>query len=147
MVRKWHLDRGWADIGYHYVILNSRIASDLKLPALDGSVEVGRTMNGDLRMSDHEKGAHAYGFNSDSIGVCLIGKNTFTHKQFDSLTLLLKDLMVQYNIPVSGVVGHYELTTKKTCPNVSMAFVRHAVSNSKYFNLTKEDMNEKNKNN
>jgi hypothetical protein len=52
-IRKWHLDRGWDDIGYHYVILR------------DGTIEHGR----DIKY----KGAHAKGSNSDSIGVCLIG--------------------------------------------------------------------------
>ena len=29
-IRQWHLDKGWSDIGYHYVI------------ELDGSINVGR---------------------------------------------------------------------------------------------------------
>ena len=31
-IRKWHLKRGWRDIGYHFVVL------------LDGTVEEGRPM-------------------------------------------------------------------------------------------------------
>ena len=53
-IRKWHVEeRGWSDIGYHKVIRR------------DGTVETGR----DIDVS----GAHAAGFNSVSIGVCLVG--------------------------------------------------------------------------
>lgn len=52
-IRRWHIARGWKDIGYHAVIHP------------DGRIEDGRDID--------EIGAHAYGRNRDSIGVCLIG--------------------------------------------------------------------------
>lgn len=58
-IRKWHGERGFRDIGYHYVI------------RFDGTIEIGR----DLRLV----GAHAKGRNYDSIGVCLTG-NFFLHE-------------------------------------------------------------------
>lgn len=53
MVREWHLARGWSDIGYHYIIHE------------DGKTEQGR--------SQELVGAHAFGRNGDSIGICLMG--------------------------------------------------------------------------
>lgn len=50
---QYHLSKGWSGIGYHYVILK------------DGSVEAGRPLTA--------VGAHAYGYNKDSIGICLVG--------------------------------------------------------------------------
>jgi N-acetylmuramoyl-L-alanine amidase len=52
-VRKWHLDRGWSDIGYHYYITR------------DGKIHKGR----DLSVI----GAHVSGYNKNSIGICYEG--------------------------------------------------------------------------
>ena len=52
-IKKWHLARGFSDIGYHYVIYR------------DGSVHTGR--------DESKIGAHCTGHNSYSIGVCYIG--------------------------------------------------------------------------
>jgi N-acetyl-anhydromuramyl-L-alanine amidase AmpD len=55
-IREWHKAKGWADIGYHYVI--ERVHGKLQMLS-------GRPAN--------LVGAHAKGANSDSIGVCLVG--------------------------------------------------------------------------
>jgi N-acetylmuramoyl-L-alanine amidase len=52
-VRKWHIARGWRDVGYHFLI------------RLDGTVETGRPIE--------QAGAHVKGFNSDSIGIAYAG--------------------------------------------------------------------------
>lgn len=52
-IRKWHKQRGFNDIGYHYVI------------DLDGTVEKGRPIE--------QAGAHCTGHNRNSIGICYIG--------------------------------------------------------------------------
>jgi hypothetical protein len=52
-IDRWHRQRGWRMIGYHYVI------------RLDGTVEEGR--------DETIPGAHARGYNRTSIGICLIG--------------------------------------------------------------------------
>lgn len=44
-VRTWHLDRGWSDIGYHYVI------------ELDGSVKAGRPL---IRSGAHGRGNNEF---------------------------------------------------------------------------------------
>lgn len=123
-IRSWHLERGWSDIGYHYVIDNGRIKSNFRLDSFDGSVEIGRLIDGDEFAEKNEVGAHAYGFNQDSIGVCLIGKDKFSARQMGSLISLISDLMKTFNIDPKNVIGHYELDPRKTCPNINMNYLR-----------------------
>lgn len=52
-IREWHKEKGWSDIGYHYVIRR------------DGTIEQGRPLE--------KIGAHVRGYNSRSIGICMIG--------------------------------------------------------------------------
>lgn len=104
-IRQWHVkDNGWSDIGYHYVIRRS------------GQIERGR--------EDDVAGAHVRGHNSDSIGICVVGRKMFDTKQLQALYGLLRGLMDKYNVPVYEVYGHTELDSGKTCPNMDMVFVR-----------------------
>lgn len=96
-IRSWHLERGWRDIGYHFVITK------------DGSVDRGRDIN--------LPGAHAKGFNSRSIGICLTGRDWFSPEQFASLRELCDDLLEAYDLDRSSIVLHRELNSGKTCPN------------------------------
>lgn len=89
-IDRWHKERGWTGIGYHYVILE------------DGLIQEGRPLG--------TKGAHARGYNN-YIGICLIGVDAFTDAQFTSLALLCKALDVE------DIKGHYDVSTTKTCPN------------------------------
>lgn len=104
-VKKWHLQRGFSDIGYHYII------------DINGMIESGR----DLSVI----GAHCKGYNSDSIGICYIGgldrlkkpKDTRTEYQKLSLRNLIKELRVTFgNIPV---YGHNYFDKGKACPCIS----------------------------
>ncbi|HQO23236.1 MAG TPA: N-acetylmuramoyl-L-alanine amidase [Spirochaetota bacterium] len=106
-IRKYHIEKkGFADIGYHYVIDR------------DGKIETGR---------DIEKiGAHCEGDNSDSIGICLIGKKQFEEIQFENLLELIFRLRERFgNIAIKG---HYEMKSGikqgKTCPNIDMDWYR-----------------------
>jgi len=100
-IRSWHLDRGWSDIGYHFVV------------ELDGTVNDGRP----LEIS----GAHAKGHNSNSIGVCYVGgldesgepKDTRTPEQEKALVELLENLKDQY--PEAQIIGHRDVSDKD-CP-------------------------------
>lgn len=101
-IRRWHKERGWLDIGYHYVVY------------LDGSIHRGR--------SEEVVGAHCEGHNAHSIGVCYIGgkeagtfkaKDTRTPAQKESLIRLLIDLVCRY--PDAEIVGHRDLANRK-CP-------------------------------
>ena len=101
-IKRWHKQRGFNDIGYHYVI------------DLDGTIEAGR---------DPEKaGAHAQGHNANSIGICYVGgadeqmkpKDTRTDAQKASLLLLLKYLRQRY--PKAEIIGHRDVSAK-SCPS------------------------------
>jgi len=122
-IRRWHLAKGWKDIGYHFVICNGTVVpktkyqSELYLDIMDGSVEVGRKIDGDNFVSDNEAGAHALGYNSKSIGICLIGVKDFTEEQFASLRKLLHELMNHYGIGKDKILGHYQVSANRTCPN------------------------------
>ncbi len=124
MIRKWHLQKGWSDIGYHYVINNGHLASGLYLPEMDGGLEVGRVMDGDSLVEQGEQGAHVLGHNKDSIGICLIGKGLYTPKQQETLIALVKRLQIRFGISSDDVRGHSELDETKTCPMYHMALLR-----------------------
>lgn len=103
-IDKWHRQKGWDSIGYHYVI------------PLDGSVEPGRPVE--------EVGAHVQGHNARSIGICLIGgvnaagkaANTFNERQFAALETLLRGLRAQH--PGTKILGHRDFPeVHKDCPS------------------------------
>ncbi len=63
-IRRWHVERGFSDIGYHFVVLaNGRIRQGRPLPVT---------------------GAHARGKNSTSIGICAVGDNTRADRRWTS---------------------------------------------------------------
>ena len=137
-IRNWHLQRGWRDIGYHFVILNGQITPDFYLYELDGSIECGRFLDGDSFIKDLEVGAHCLGYNKNSVGICLIGKDSFTPRQFATLTTLLDGMLRKYRLSPVDVLGHYETfsgkSQGKTCPNFNMNSIREIlkeVSNGK----------------
>ena len=98
-IHKMHLNFGWDGIGYHKIITRS------------GKVENGRP--------EYWIGAHVKGKNKISLGVCLIGRDNFTKKQFISLERVLKKWKSIY--PSAKIVGHQDTgDTKKTCPNFNV---------------------------
>lgn len=105
-IRRWHLARKFADIGYHYVIYR------------DGSVHNGRAEN--------IAGAHCLGHNANSIGICYIGgvakdgktpKDTRTPQQKTALRQLVNQLKFYY--PHATVHGHNEFSSK-ACPSFNV---------------------------
>lgn len=99
-IHKMHLNFGWDGIGYHKIITKS------------GVVENGRP--------EFWIGAHVYGKNNCSLGVCLIGKDHFNDKQFSALERVLKEWKKKY--PSAKIIGHRDaIKTKKTCPNFDVS--------------------------
>ncbi len=96
-IDQWHKSRGWKGIGYHYVIRT------------DGHVERGRKIE--------DIGAHTKGYNSNSIGICLIGRDKYSLEQWSSLFELLLDLKEQYK--EATIHGHNEFANKG-CPNIDI---------------------------
>lgn len=129
-IRKWHIERGWRDIGYHYVICNGMTKPGYFVNSMDGSIEAGRYLDGDGFITAREQGAHALGYNDNSIGVCMIGKDKFTPRQFGSLFCLLSELASVHHIDKKSILGHYETGQAhgKTCPNIIMNNIRGIVS-------------------
>jgi len=78
LIDSWHRERGFDKVGYHYVILNGWLTEKLCSAHMDGHMETGR--------HTEEVGAHCYGKNTKSIGVCLIGKSgQFSWQQLNTL--------------------------------------------------------------
>lgn len=94
VIRQWHLQRGFADVGYHFIIRR------------DGEIEVGRTLD--------VIGAHCEGYNRDSVGTCLVGERAFTDNQFAALRRI--HAMLQALFPGITAHPHHEFNPAKTCP-------------------------------
>ncbi len=113
VIDDWHTQRGWDGIGYHAVICNGIVHSGANyLASWDGVIEPGR--------EPKKKGAHAWGNNKTSLGICLIGKKNFTHKQVVALEKLVTVWANLHDIPNDRIFGHNEFS-KKTCPNFNVA--------------------------
>lgn len=131
-LRKFHMapppeGRGWADIGYHFVIRNGWATQRRFVEADVGLVEQGRDVQ--------TPGAHAgptdldpVGHNAHSIGVCLVGP-PFHDDQIEAAVELVTKLCTQYGLdPQTQVKGHRELLgVKKTCPIIDMDQFRSRV--------------------
>lgn len=102
-ITRWHKARGFATIGYHYVIYR------------DGSIHEGRPLG--------QVGAHCVGHNKHSIGICYIGgcasdgktpKDTRTPEQKEALLTLLRRLKARF--PNATIHGHRDFAAK-ACPS------------------------------
>ncbi|MDP2628853.1 MAG: peptidoglycan recognition family protein [Nanoarchaeota archaeon] len=114
-IRQRHIQRGFEDIGYHWLV----------------------DAEGNLYKGRDEKfiGAHVFGHNKDSFGVCLIGdldKAHPTKKQISTLIEFLRDKAIQNKISTENILGHREFpNVTKTCPGkfVDMEEIRRLVEN------------------
>ena len=104
VITRWHRERGWLDIGYHFVITRN------------GNVETGRPLE--------RAGAHVQGMNATTIGICLAGgvneagepEDNFTLEQKHALAKLIYVLRCQFKD--AAVVGHRDIAAKPTaCPS------------------------------
>lgn len=103
-IDKWHRDRGFRMIGYHYYIKR------------DGTIEPGRP--------ESNQGAHTYGENQNSLGVCYEGKGLPTIYQIASFMELYRRFYASYEINYNNWFGHNEFS-KKDCPGFSMTAMRN----------------------
>ena len=118
------------DIGYHYVITNCYPTYDAWIrhrPLLetDGQIWPGRDVDRDGDV-DEEIGAHAFGYNSRSLGICLVGQHgSYTSRQIYMAVSLMNRLARHYKVRRANVIGHAETgNTPKTCPVLDMAWFR-----------------------
>ena len=111
-IKRWHKERGFDDIGYHYVI------------DLDGTIEKGR--------AEELVGAHCKGHNATSIGICYVGgcdknmkpKDTRTPEQKRSMLSLVRKLVNKYKIPVTQIWAHHDFDKHKACPSFDISEFR-----------------------
>jgi len=102
-IEKWHKERGFRTIGYHYVI------------TLEGKQHQGRPLE--------QVGAHCKTRNASSIGICYIGgvdkngkpKDTRTEAQKRSLLGLCQRLLDKYPT-IKKISGHNQYANK-ACPS------------------------------
>ena len=126
-IDRWHKTRGFTrnmdlapyhapqlqHIGYHFLIYTT------------GPMVLGRPVT--------ETGAHVSGHNSHTIGICLIGTEKYTPRQWQSLRDTVTWLRTDYPA-ITKVVGHRDLSPDidgdgeigphewlKTCPGFSVA--------------------------
>lgn len=102
-VRRWHLDRGWSDVGYHWLIRRN------------GSLEQGR--------AEDKEGAHAVNYNSRSVGIAFEGHGDhemWTLPQVLTAVRLCDRISTQYDIPPHNILGHRETGAPKTCPGTKI---------------------------
>ena len=99
-IDRWHKERGWRMVGYHWVIRT------------DGTIDKGR--------DERDIGSHVAGHNTRSIGICMIGMDKFTPAQWASLAVLVNEIASRH--PQAVVVGHGDIPgVQKTCPGFSGA--------------------------
>lgn len=106
-INSWHKHQGYDCIGYHFFI------------RLDGTIEKGRPIS--------REGAHCYGHNKYSIGICYAGgmvkmanndkyyKDTRTEAQKRALWYLITTLLICFPT-ITKIVGHHEYNHNKACP-------------------------------
>lgn len=107
-MRKWHKQRGWSDVGYHYFIRK------------DGTLELGRPISktpaAQGGKKNLRKGRKTPAGNRGTIAICCHGlkKEKFTNAQFKTLRRLCREIHDAYN---GGVTfhGHREVAYKE-CP-------------------------------
>ena len=106
-IRRWHVQqRGWRDIGYHWVIDR------------DGAVSPGRR--------ETEIGAHVEGHNRGTLGICLLGgygastedpfAKNFTAAQAAAAKRLIGE--IKWRTAIRKVSGHNDYASK-ACPGFS----------------------------
>ena len=106
-IDKWHKERGFAMIGYNYVI------------DLDGTVEVGRPLSRDGAHCN-TAGVSGLSYNKHSIGICYVGgldkdgnpADTRTPEQKLSMLNLVNNLMEAYP-DIVEVIGHRDASPDK----------------------------------
>ncbi len=115
-VRKWHVARGFSDVGYHFVIRR------------DGTIEEGRPIE--------KAGAHVKGHNATTVGVCLVGGRDDVPVKGATTEMAKQELQWEFNYteaqifalidvvallkaehPIKDVLGHRDFKgVTKRCP-------------------------------
>lgn len=99
-IARYHVNSlGWSAIGYHYLVDR------------DGQILLGRPRGA--------VGAHAYGANYDSVGICVIGNYNVidvSERQLLSLALLCANLISDYDLVDDDILPHRYINSDTSCP-------------------------------
>lgn len=103
MIRSWHVgQRGWSDIGYHFVLLPN------------GKVEGGRPLD---RIGAHTRAGRR---NYTAIGICLVGNfqyDSVGYEQLKGTVELVQKLRQEFDIPLERIELHNQVPGSNTyCP-------------------------------
>lgn len=109
VIEKWHRERGFAGVGYHYFIQSN------------GNIQTGRNIE--------IIPAAQVGHNAGSIAICLHGLEAFKNKQFSSLRQLCGEINKDMDVTFHG---HCEVSNK-LCPNFDYRGVLGLDKNGKMF--------------
>lgn len=94
-IRKWHLARGFSNVGYHFLI-----------------DKAGQIMNG---RSLETSPAAQKGHNTGTIAIMVHGLTDFPQIMLDACKFLCMEINVAYEGRIS-FHGHREVSSTKTCP-------------------------------
>lgn len=100
-IDRWHKEKGWTRIGYHWLITRA------------GEIQRGRDEN--------EIGAHCVGHNFRSIGIAWVGTEEPTIEQLYAIKLLYEDIFQRRSLTWDLWFPHNSFTSLKRCPVISMA--------------------------
>lgn len=112
-IHRYHRSKGWLGVGYNL------------LQDKEGAWHEGRGID--------KQGAHAFGYNSNSVGICLIGnfeEDALSSDRWESLVQMCSFLCLQYGLEYTDIVGHRELPGASTlCPgkHIDLSALRRAV--------------------
>lgn len=115
LLKRMHVqERGWRDIGYHYVLNTS---PDEKY---HGSLYKGR--------NDETIGAHVHGHNvymgGINIGIALVGTDKFTIWQWMGFWSLQRTIREKWGLPIERIFNHHYFNPHKECPCVPLPAIR-----------------------
>jgi len=136
-IRNYHINvNKWKDIGYHFGIEN-----------INDSVEI---LVGRLPIYI---GAHTYGLNSISLGICVVGdydNETVPDNKYQKLLRLLEYLINIYGVKIDKIIGHREVKVLynlqivsyevyqqniKTCPGLNFSMKKLRQDMCKILNI------------
>lgn len=100
-LRQMHIERGFSDIGYHFIVTR------------DGHWSVGRPIS--------KQGAGVFGHNENNIHICMAGgvdkngkpENNFTDAMFSTLRYHISELCSIYGIKPEKIKGHRDYSPDK----------------------------------
>ena len=123
-IHQWHLNNGWSGIGYHLYVKK------------DGSIYEGRALE--------MVGAHAYGSNYNSIGICCEGNfevEQMTDEQVNSVRWLLNTYLKEKYGNLK--VRKHSDVCKTSCPGKNYRFDEVTNSNKESQIIVKDERKER----